>query len=210
MTTHHPHHDTPGFGFQLPPNITVTRQLLPNGLAYVFRDVDLGELGRLAVEGTATGETRITSEVAGFPSDPMMQRRLEVFEPLCKEITRKLESLRGKGRATTLPVRTPQPMGQVPCEESRCEICGKIVAFLIFADDATDDGLFEDYARLMYPHYVRHNVPTYIIGPELGDGAMERRPANILKLWPQRSAMECLRPDEFNPRIEKLVTQHCG
>jgi hypothetical protein len=210
MTTHHPHQDTPGFGFQLPSNITVTRQFLPNGLAYVFRDVDLGELGRLAVEGTTTGETRITSEVAGFPSDPMMQRRIEVFEPLCKEITRKLESVQGKGRATTPPVRTPQPIGQIPCEESRCEICGKIVAFLIFADDATDDGLFEDYARLMYPHYARHNVPTDIIGPELGDGPMERRPANILKVWPQRSAMECLRPDEFNPRIEKLVTQHCG
>jgi hypothetical protein len=100
-------------------------------------------------------------------------------------------------------------MGQVPCEETRCETCGKIVAFLIFADDATDDGLFEDFARLMYPHYARHNVPTYIIGSELGDGPMEHRPANILQVWPQRTPMECLRPDEFNPRIEKLATQHC-
>ena len=210
MTTRHHRQDTPGLGFQLPPNVTLTRQFLPNGLAYVFRDVDLGELGRLAVEGTPTGETRITSEVAGFPFDPMMQRRLAVFEPLCKELTRKLESVRGEGRATALPVRKPQPMGQVPCEETRCETCGKIVAFLIFADDATDAGLFEDFARLMYPHYARHNVPTYIIGPERGDGPMAHRPANILKVWPQRSAMECLRPDEFNPRIEELVTQHCG
>jgi len=207
MTTHHHNQN---IGFQLPPNITVTRQFLPNGLAYVFRDIELGELGRLAVEGTPNGETRISSEVAGFPSDPMMQRRLEVFEPLCKELTRMLESVRGKGRATKLPVRTPQPTGQIPCEETRCEICGKIVAFLIFAVDATDDGLFEDYARLMYPHYSRHNVPTYIIGPQLGNDPMERRPANILKVWPQRSVMECLRPDEFNPRIEELVAQHCG
>jgi hypothetical protein len=198
-----------GLGFQLPPNITVSRQFLPSGLAYVFRDVELGELGRLAVEGTRAGETRITSEVSGFPTDPMMQRRLKVFEPLCEELTRRLESVRGKGRATALPVRKPQPMGQVPCEETRCETCGKIVAFLIFADDATDDGLFEDFARLMYPHYARHNVPTYIIGSELGDGPMEHRPANILQVWPQRTPMECLRPDEFNPRIEKLATQHC-
>lgn len=49
----------------MPPNITVTRQLLPNGMAYVFRDFELGELGRLAVEGTSTGETQIVSEVAG-------------------------------------------------------------------------------------------------------------------------------------------------
>lgn len=62
-----------------------------------------------------------------------------------------------------------------PCEEMRCETCGKIVAFLIFADDATDDGLFEDFARLMYPHYTSHNVSTYIIGPELGDGPMEHQ-----------------------------------
>jgi hypothetical protein len=32
--------------FELPPNISVTRQLLPNGIAYVFRDVELGELRR--------------------------------------------------------------------------------------------------------------------------------------------------------------------
>lgn len=99
------------------------------------------------MEGTPTGETLITSEVAGFPDDPMMQRRLKMFEPLCKELTRKLESVRGKGRATALPVRKQQPMGQVPCEESLCETCGKIVPFLIFADDATDEGLFEDFAR---------------------------------------------------------------
>lgn len=202
--------DTPGLGFQLPPNITITRQFLPNGFAYVFRDFELGELGRLAVEGTPTGETRITSEVAGFPSDPMMQHRLAVFEPLCKELMRKLESVRGEGRAAPPPIRKPQPIGQIPCEETRCETCGKIVAFLIFADDATDDGLFEDFARLMYPHYARHNVPTYIIGPELGNGPRKYRPANILKVWPQRSAMECLRPDEFNARIEELATQHCG
>lgn len=209
MTTRH-RKNTSGLDFGLPPHITVTRQLLPHGIAYVFRDVELGELGRLAVEGTSTGETRITSEVAGFPSDPMMQRRLAAFEPLCKELMRKLESVRGESRAAPLPVRKPQPMGQIPCEETRCETCGKIVAFLIFAEGATDDGLFEDYARLMYPHYARHNVPAYIIGPELGDGPMEHRPANILKVWPQRGAMECLRPDEFNPRIEELVSQHCG
>lgn len=161
MTIRHTRQNTPGLGFQLPPSITVTRQFLPDGLAYVFRDFELGELGRLAVEGTPTGETRITSEVAGFPNDPMMKRRLEVFEPLCKELTRKLESIRGEGRTAPLPFRTPQPMGQIPCEETRCETCGKMVAFLIFADGAIDDGLFEDSARLMYPHYARHNVPTY-------------------------------------------------
>ena len=59
-----------------------------------------------------------------------------------------LESTFGKGHATALPVRKPQPMGHVLCEESRCEVCRKIVAFLIFADNATDDGVFEDIAAL--------------------------------------------------------------
>ncbi len=185
--------------FQLPLNVTVTRQLLPNGIAYVFRDFELGELGRLAVEGTPAGETRITSEVAGFPSDPMMKRRRAVLEPLCKKLTRILESGQRGGRPTQIPVRETQPAGQIPCEEVRCEACGRMVAFLIFAEGATDDGRFEDYARMMYPHYARNNVPTYIIGPALGDGPMEYRSANILLVWPHRGPMECLRPPGVQP-----------
>ena len=65
-----------------------------------------------------------------------------------------------------------------------------MVAFLFIAEGAIDDGRFEDYVRLMYPHYANHNVPTYIIGQELGGGPME-----------------CLRPDEFNPRIVELAAQ---
>lgn len=203
------HHDATDLGFRLPPNITVTRQLLPNGMAYVFRDFELGELGRLAVESTPTGETQIVSEVAGDASDPTTRQRLEVLDPICKELTRILESVQGGGRPAPLPIRHPHPKGQVPCEEVRCEACGTMVAFLVFAPGATDDGRFEDYARQMYPHYARHNVPTYIIGPELGNGPMEHRPANIIKVWPQRGPMECLRPEEFNPRIIELTNRHC-
>ncbi len=211
MATRHDRQNMPGSDYRLPPNITVTRQFLPNGIAYVFRDFELGELGRLAVEGTSAGETLITSEVAGFPSDPMTQRRLEMLDPVCKEWTRILESTTGqRSRAVPLSAaRNPQPLGKVPCEEVRCETCGKMVAFLVFAPGATDEGRFEDYARLMYQYYAKHNVATYIIGPELGAGPMEYRPANILKVWPQRGSIECLRPDEFNPRIIELVTLHC-
>jgi hypothetical protein len=38
MTTRRYRPDTPGSDFRLPPNITVTRQYLANGIAYVFRD----------------------------------------------------------------------------------------------------------------------------------------------------------------------------
>ncbi|CAM3739032.1 hypothetical protein [Polaromonas hydrogenivorans] len=209
MPTDRPRQETAGLGFRLPLNITVTRQLLPKGMAYVFRDFELGELGRLAVESTPTGETQIVSEVAGDAADPMTQRRLELLEPICRELTSILESVKGQGRAAPLPVRTPYPRGKVPCEEVRCDACGQMVAFLVFVDGATDEGRFEDYARQMYPHYARNNVPTYLIGPALGSGPMEHRPANILKVWPQRSPMECLQPEEFNPRLIELSQRHC-
>ncbi len=133
MTTRNNGENKPGLDFRLPPNITFTRQPLPDGIAYVFRDVDLGELGRLAVESTRNGETRISSEVAGDPRDPMTPRRIKVLDPLCRELTRIPESKLGggAGRATSLPVRHPRATGQVPVEEVRCEECGKIVALLV-------------------------------------------------------------------------------
>ena len=170
MTSRHRRDDTSGLDFQLPPNVTVSHQLLSTGFAYVFREFQLGELGRLAVESTPTGETRLTSEIAGFPSNPMMQRCREVFEPLCEHLARKLEATRGPVRDAPLPVRVPQPLGKIPREETLSEACGKVVAFLIYADTATNEGLFEDVANLMVTHYVRHNVSTYIIGPDLGGG----------------------------------------
>jgi hypothetical protein len=211
VTARNNRRSNPGQDFQLPPNISVIRQPMPGGIAYVFRDVELGELGRLAVESAPDGQTRLTSEVAGHPGDPMMSRRIELLEPLCRELSGILESVYGPGRGPTppLPVRPPRPTGQLPVKEVRCEQCGRMVALLVFDDGATDDGRFEDCARMMYPHLERHNVPAWIIGPELGGGPMKRRPANILKVWPQREPMECLRPDEFNPRLEELVARHC-
>ena len=79
----------------------------------------------------------------------------------------------------------------------------------MFAHGATDEGQFEDYARQMYPHYPRHNVPAYLIGPALGNGPMARRPANIVKVGAQRGPMECLPLEEFNPHIIELSKWHC-
>lgn len=197
----------PKTGFRLPADVRVSRELLFNGVAYTFRHLRLGDLGRMLVEGTLSGETRITNEVAGEPDDPMTQRRREVFEPLCLALSRAI----GPGRDTPVPAKRPGvPLDQVAGEEVRCETCGVVVAFLVFAESAADEASFEDYARLMYMHYARLNVPTYLIGPTLGDGPMAHRPADILQVWPQRKPVERLRPDEFNPRVEKLATQHCS
>jgi hypothetical protein len=42
-------------------------------------------------------------------------------------------------------------------------------------------GRFEDYARRLYPQVVQMHVPTYVIGPALGDGSLKEWPAAILK-----------------------------
>jgi hypothetical protein len=67
----------------------------------------------------------------------------------------------------------------------------------------------EDYARLMYQDVARKNLPTYVIGPALGDGPLMDRPADILKIWPEREPIQRLRPDEFNPIIAALARAHC-
>nr|WP_232923348.1 hypothetical protein [Pseudomonas syringae] len=84
-----------------------------------------------------------------------------------------------------------------------------MVALVVFADEANDLGQLEDCARMMYMHYAWHNVPTWLIGPQYCGGPIPQRRANVLQVWPQHGPLESLRPEEFNPRIEALATQHC-
>ena len=90
---------------------------------------------------------------------------------------------------------TPPDAGElVESKLIPCERCGAGVALLIFAPGATDLGRFEDYARPIYQQVVQMNVPTYVIGLALGDGPLMDRPADILKIWPEREVMQRLRP----------------
>jgi hypothetical protein len=92
---------------------------------------------------------------------------------------------------------------------SSLERCGTVVAMLIFAPNATGLGHFEDYARKMYPHYKHLNVPTWIIGPALGEGPLIERPADVLKVWPAREPIQRLPPAQFNSLLDQFVTRHC-
>ena len=202
---------------RLPPNVSFSRDPVPNGIAYVFRHAELGELGRMIVTGTPTDETCIVSEISGFESEPMFARRREIFEPLSLELTAALESIGGSGRAVPLPPPYQHTGGTVPVEEVLCERCGQRVALLVFASGATDAGRFEDYARGMYAHYSATTLPTYIIGPELGTVSDRRNGASpknyraaIMKVWPEREAIQTLTPDQFRPRIDQLLRNHCG
>jgi hypothetical protein len=119
-----------------------------------------------------------------------------------------------KARPTARPPREmpPRPLEAKEVIESKiipCERCGTVVAVLIFAPNATDRGRFEDYARKMYPQYNRLNVPTWIIGPALGNEPLIDRPADVLKVWPTREPIQRLAPARFNRLVDQLVTKHC-
>ncbi|MBF0551400.1 MAG: plasmid pRiA4b ORF-3 family protein [Deltaproteobacteria bacterium] len=52
------------------------------------------------------------------------------------------------------------------------------------------------------------NLPTWVIGAPLESGI--EAPAYILKVWPSREPVRCLRPSEFNPELNELQEGHCA
>ena len=200
--------------FQLPPDVSFRKERLSYGWAYVFRHTELGNLGRIVLQGRPDGRTHLTCEVAGDPADPMTEKRATIFKPLGLELASKFDkAIGGAGNVDVPwvdpPPRPPEPQKGVASKLMQCETCEAGVALLIFAEQATDPGGLEDYARLMYPQIAEHDVPTWVIGPSVGDGPPAERPADILKVWPEREPVRRMRPDEFNPILDQLATTHC-
>lgn len=196
--------------FSLPPGVSFQKQQLADCWAYVFRHQTLGELGRIVLKGLPNGHCHVSSEAAGDPDDPMTQQRKDIFAPLSEQITGVLENTLGPGDlgGHTAPV-SPKPLQEiVQCEYTPCERCGETAALLIFANDATDPGRFEDYARKMYHEYKRLDVPTWIIGPPLGVAGFQT-PSNILQVWPTREPIRRSTPKEFNADLDALLERHC-
>jgi hypothetical protein len=108
-----------------------------------------------------------------------------------------------------IPPRPPEIKEMIESKLIPCERCGAVVAMLIFAPNVTDPGHFEDYARKMYPHYNQLNVPTWILGPALGEGPLIERPSDVLKAWPAREPIQRLQPAQFNSLLDEFVTRHC-
>jgi hypothetical protein len=201
-------------GFHLPPGISVCKQALSYGWAYVFRHHSLGQLGRIVLRETSDRRTHLSCEVAGDAKDPMTADRMALFKPLALELSRRMEG-GGDGSATAEagwtdpPSRPPEPKELIESKLIPCEHCGVMVAMLILAPGATDARGFEDYARKMYPEYTRLNLPTWILGPALGGSQLMEQPADMLKVWPERAPMRRQRPAEFNAMISRLATGHC-
>ena len=59
----------------------------------------------------------------------------------------------------------------------------------------------------MYPQYNCLNVPTWIIGPALGEGLLIDRPADVLKVWPTREPIQRLPPSQFSPLLDQLAEE---
>ena len=59
----------------------------------------------------------------------------------------------------------------------------------------------------MYPQYNCLNVPTWIIGPALGEGLLIDRPADVLKVWPTRKPIQRLLPAQFSPLLDQLAEE---
>ena len=200
-------------GFKLPPDVYIRKERLSGAWVYVFRHTQLGELGRIVLQGRPDGRTNAICEVVGDADDPMTAERRAIFEPLGMEVVRLLDVATGgtgeDKQVSPLPGPSPSPLQRVPTKLMQCEKCGASVALLIFADDDADCGGLEDCARLMYPKVVELNVPTWVIGPPIESEPSPESPADILKIWPEREAIRQLRPDEFNSIIEVLATTHC-
>ena len=199
--------------FSLPPHISFSKERLSYGWSYVFRHAELGELGRILLQGRPDGQTHVTCEVVGDPGDPMTAKRAAIFEPLSRKMTRQLDMATGgtgEGPSVDPLPHPPDPLQRNASELMQCETCGAGVALLVFADYATDPGGLEDYARLMYPKVVDLNVPTWVIGPPLDtDSPPLEQPALTLKIWPEREPICSLSPNEFNPILDRLMTTHC-
>jgi hypothetical protein len=196
----------------LPPDITFEKRSLPEGgWSYDFRHRAMGALGRILLRGLPDGRgTHCSYEVSGDPVDPRTAERRAVFEPIGMEIARQMERALGGWTDPRAVVSPPPPLPSGEVAESKmmqCRTYDAFVAMLVFAPRATDTGRFEDYARLMYPEYSRHRLPTWIVGPAFGPGPED--PADILEVWPVRKALQRLTPRQFNPRIDRLAARHC-
>src|SRR5215471_2283063 len=78
--------------FRLPPGVSMQKEPLPSGWAYVFRHTELGLLGRLVLQDLPSGHCQVSCEVAGDPADPLTARRRAVLEPITAELVQRLDA----------------------------------------------------------------------------------------------------------------------
>ncbi len=67
--------------FKLPEGITLQRSdLVDGGYTYTVTDKNLGQLGRILLQGMGDGKTHLSVEIFGDQYDPMIAKRKEILE----------------------------------------------------------------------------------------------------------------------------------
>jgi|SRR5690606_24355451 len=78
---------------ELPPNVTAQRKPISStSYEYIFRHSELGPLGRLLLNGCASGTSRIIGLVHGQPGEQLTEQRRAIFEPLAHKLAEQMRS----------------------------------------------------------------------------------------------------------------------
>ena len=198
--------------FKLPPEISISKEIMNNSVGYIFRHKDIGELGKLVVTGLKEN-THFASFVSGEPEDPLTKKRQEILEPLTNAMIAEVEKQTKAKNVNIDPYsftpKVPKKIHQVAAKHLPCPKCNKMVGHLIFADNAENQAEMEDYYRLAYPKIKEMNVPTWVIGKE-----EIYSPKNIItfvmKVWPKKDETAVkVSFDEFNLMLNKIQNGHC-
>jgi len=205
----------PPTDFKLPPEVTATRATLTNGaIAYSFRHIRLGLLGRLIV-GAWGEQTEVTSEVSGDSDDPMTAARLAIFRPISEALTAILDHRTGGDPATYAARGTDTPAPQPPGSDAnhlikskvvQCDRCDAFVAHIVFADEAT--GALEDHARLMYGRIRELGLPAWVLGP-IQERGRHAGQAELLAVYPKREPTRWVTEAEFDAMMDAITGVHC-
>lgn len=196
--------------FSLPPNVSCTRTLIENNVyAFVFRHIELGEIGKLIILPKAKGSEFIY-EVIGEPDNPTTIKRQELFEPIAKNIIQTFNQLFWKHVANYGPYVVPKET-TIKSETKLCTTCAAPVAKIFIASNAYNANYLEDCSNLVFAQINQLNVPAWIIGEEQQvsiNGDLVRE-ALVLKIWPQRNTAKIVSLTELNEIFDKLMKNHC-
>lgn len=198
--------------YSLPKGITCKRENHYNSVAYVIKHESMGDLGRLVISDL-NGMSHFSSEVIGDPLDPLTIKRKEILEPIAKAMIAEVEKAT---KAENVNIDASQfkhnikpPKQLVPSKILQCLKCNKIVAHLVFADDAENQAQLEDYYRLMFTKIKEINVPTWIVGKE-EVYSTKNIIAYVMKVWPEKSGNAVkISFNEFNLMLNKIQNRHC-
>lgn len=198
-----------GRGLPLPPEVSCRKEILPTGKPfYIFRHVELGDLGRMLIVPNGN-ESQFMFEVTGEEDDPMTDQKKAVFEPIAHDIGNLMESILGKGKGTFKPYKSPEQRQEFIGERIMCKKCDTTVAFLVYAPPNATESTLQDYGRIGFAKGKEFGVQTWVISEEdlVNNQGMPR--LLTLKVFPERETTKPMLASELDDILCPLVEYHC-